>query len=195
MDQTNRPAPAPGQGHGPAPAPAEDDSAFAPVMRRNIEALRERRREQERKADTEDRIATRVTNFAGSMAFVYAHALIVVAWVLVNLGWTPLRAFDPSFVILATVASVEAIFISTFVLISQNRAAEAADRRAELDLQINLLAEHEITRMLELTIALARHHGLMEADDASLAALKREVEPEKILDEIEEQEAELKPDA
>lgn len=168
---------------------------FSPVMLRNIEALRQRRLEQERRSASEERIARAITRFAGSMAFVYAHAAIVVAWIAVNLGWTPLKVFDESFVILATAASVEAIFISTFVLISQNRAAEAADRRAELDLQINLLTEHEVTRMLELTIAIARHLGLAEADDNRLHALKQEIEPEKILDEIEAEQAELKPDA
>jgi uncharacterized membrane protein len=177
-------------GDGNSSPSSEKSRDFSPVMMRNIEVLRERRREQERKSAGEERIARVITRFAGSMVFVYAHAAMVVAWILINLGWTPLRVFDPSFVILATVASVEAIFISTFVLISQNRAAEAADRRAELDLQINLLAEHEITRMLELTVAIARHHGLVEADDARLNTLKQEVEPDKILDEIEDDKAE-----
>jgi uncharacterized membrane protein len=80
------------------------------------------------------------------VAFICVHAVIFGGWIVVNLGWTPLPPFDPSFVVLAMVASVEAIFLSTFVLIMQNRLAALADERAELDLQISLLAEHEITR-------------------------------------------------
>jgi uncharacterized membrane protein len=65
-----------------------------------------------------------------------------------NLGLVPgVPAWDSSFVALAMLASVEAIFLSTFVLISQNRMAAAADKRADLDLQISLLAEHEVTRL------------------------------------------------
>jgi len=64
------------------------------------------------------------------MTLVALHVVLVAVWIAINLGWIPTVApFDPTFVILATVASVEAIFLSTFVLITQNRAAEAADRR------------------------------------------------------------------
>jgi uncharacterized membrane protein len=180
----------------PAPTPrqaaAEDWRQVGAVMQRNIDALRDRRREQEANAATRDRIADAITRFAGSLVFVFAHVAIVVAWVVVNLGWTRVPAFDPSFVILATVASVEAIFISTFVLISQNRAAALAERRAELDLHVNLLAEHEITRMLELLIAIGRRLGLREAEDGRLAELTDDVEPEEVLEKIEEEDAELK---
>jgi uncharacterized membrane protein len=160
-------------------------------MQRNIAALRERRREQEAQAAAQDRIAGAVSRFAGSLAFVYAHVAVVVAWVAINLGWTPLKAFDPTLVILATAASVEAIFISTFVLISQNRAAAMAERRAELDLHVNLLAEHEITRMLELLIAIGRRLGLREAEDGHLAELTDDVAPGEILDKIEKENVEL----
>ena len=72
-----------------------------------------------------------------------------------------MRPFDPfPFVMLAMIASVEAIFLSTFVLISRNRQARLAERRAELDLQISLLAEHEITRLVERLEAVAEHLGV-----------------------------------
>jgi uncharacterized membrane protein len=74
---------------------------------------------------------------------VCLHGLLFGGWVVVNLGWTPVSAFDPTFVVLDMIASVEAIF----VLISQNRMAAEADKRAELDLQISLLAEHEVSRL------------------------------------------------
>jgi uncharacterized membrane protein len=157
-------------------------------MMRNIAALRERRAEEERSAGLQDRIADVISQFAGSLTFVAIHLVLVIGWIVVNLGWTSIEPYDPSFVILATFASVEAIFLSTFVLISQNRAATEADRRAELDLQVNLLAEHEVTRMLDLTVAIARHLGLPEAQDSRLSELKRDVAPEKVLDKLEETE-------
>lgn len=94
--------------------------------------------------------------------------------------------FDPSFVILAMVASVEAIFLSTFVLISQNRMAASADKRAELDLQISLLAEHEITKLVALVSAIADRLDVETEVDREVAELKQDVAPEVVLDEIEE---------
>ncbi|MFT3772780.1 MAG: DUF1003 domain-containing protein [Minicystis sp.] len=98
------------------------------------------------------------------------------------------RPFDPfPFVMLAMIASVEAIFLSTFVLISQNRMAALADRRADLDVQINLLAEHEITRLIALCDAMAQHLGVHpEPGSQRIEELKRDVRPEAVLDEIEQ---------
>ncbi len=73
------------------------------------------------------------------MAFVYIHLALFGLWIIWNLGWLGLKPFDKSFVILAMFASVEAIFLSTFVLISQNRMNVQADKRAALDLQVSLL--------------------------------------------------------
>jgi uncharacterized membrane protein len=120
------------------------------------------------------------------MWFVYFHAALVIAWVAINLGWTPLEPFDPTFVILATIASVEAIFISTFILIAQNRAAEVADRRADLDLQISLLAEHEVTQLVRLVSRIADRLGIEEGRNPELDELKRTVAPEAVLERIEE---------
>lgn len=159
---------------------------LGPVLERNIAVLRERRRAELKAAGVEERLAEGVTKFTGSMLFVYIHLVIVAGWVAVNLGLVPIvPRFDETFVILATAASVEAIFLSTFVLISQNRAAALADRRADLDLQINLLAEHEITRLISLTKAIGERLGIDEAGDPALDELEKHVAPEKVLDELE----------
>jgi uncharacterized membrane protein len=89
-------------------------------------------------------------------------------------------------VVLAMWASVEAIFLSTFVLISQNRMQAAADKRADLDLQISLLAEHEITKLATLVAAVADHIGVSTEIDEELDEITRDVAPEAVLDEIEE---------
>jgi uncharacterized membrane protein len=83
------------------------------------------------------------------------------------------------------VASVEAIFLSTFVLISQNRISAAADKRANLDLQISLLAEHEVTKIAELVSAMAQRMGVESARTPEIEEIKRDVAPEAVLDEIE----------
>jgi uncharacterized membrane protein len=86
---------------------------------------------------------------------------------------------------LAMIASVEAIFLSTFVLISQNRMQALADKRADLDLQINLLAEHEVTRLIELVDGISRHLKVPRQSDPHLEELKKDVHPEVVLEEIE----------
>jgi len=90
-------------------------------------------------------------------------------------------------VILAMEASVEAIFLSTFVLISQNRMAAAADKRADLDLQISLLAEHELTKLSEVVIAIAERLDVRAAADPEVREVGRDVSPEAVLDEIQAQ--------
>lgn len=155
------------------------------LVTRNIRALVERRRTQERTMPLQDRLADVITGFTGSMRFVFLHLTIFGLWILINLGWLPLPRFDPSFVILAMVASVEAIFLSTFVLISQNRTAALADKRAELDLQVSLLAEHEITRLLTLVIAVAAKLGIDAAHDPTLTELAQNIAPESVMEQIE----------
>jgi uncharacterized membrane protein len=165
----------------------DDHDSMNSVLRRNIEAMRAKRAEQAARASAQERLAALITRFAGSMGFVYVHAAIVLAWIAVNLGFVPgVAAFDPTFVILATAASVEAIFLSTFILISQNRASALADARADLDLQVSLLAEHEVTRILALCTAMAEHLKLSAAADPRLEELKRDVAPEAVLDELEQ---------
>ena len=167
---------------------ASDDArgTVAPIVDRNIAALVERRRRDYEATSAQDKAADAVTGFAGSLKFVYLHLALYGAWIVVNLGWVPgAPRFDPTFVVLAMVASVEAIFISTFVLVSQNRMAALAERRAELDLQISLLSEHEITRLIELNTEMARRMGIEAADRSELQQLAADVQPEAVLDRLE----------
>jgi len=85
---------------------------------------------------------------------------------------------------LAMEASVEAIFLSTFVLISQNRMTGAAANQSDLDLQINLLTEHELTRLVSLVDAIARKMGIDAVDREELDEIKQDVSPETILNEL-----------
>jgi uncharacterized membrane protein len=158
------------------------------ALRRNIRALRERRKQESSNAGREEKIADAITAFTGSMRFVYLHLVIYGAWIACNLV-PGLPHFDPSFVILAMEASVEAIFLSTFVLISQNRASAANDKRDDLDLHINLLAEHELTRLIEMVSAIAQKLDVRTGAEKELPEITRDIAPEALLVEIEQQQA------
>jgi uncharacterized membrane protein len=132
-----------------------DEGELSSALRNNIEALRDRREQEKRSASREEKLADAITAFTGSMRFVYLHLVVYGDWIAWNLI-PGMPHFDPTFVILAMAASVEAIFLSTFVLISQNRAQAATDKRDDLDLHINLLAEHELTRLIEMISAIVR---------------------------------------
>ena len=156
---------------------------------RNIDALLQRRKKEEKKSSLQEKVAQAITRFAGSMTFVYLHIIIFGVWILGNIGFIPFfPVFDPSLVILAMEASVEAIFISTFVMISQNRMAAVDDKRADLNLQISLLVEHEVTQILTLVAALAQKEGVASDAAAELEELKQDVAPEDVLDHIEQKE-------
>ena len=166
--------------------PPPPPRGLSPVLEQNILALQLRRQRQEKEAALEERLADAITRFTGSMRFVYLHLVVFGFWIVANLGWVPgVPAWDPSFVVLAMVASVEAIFLSTFVLISQNRMAAAADERADLDLQISLLAEHEVTRLVTLVSGIADRMGVKTEADADLEEITRDVAPEAVLDQLE----------
>jgi uncharacterized membrane protein len=168
-----------GRGAATSPTyPPPPGHGLSPVLERNIRALQLRRQREERRASLEERLAHAITRFTGSMRFVYLHLAAFGFWIAANLGWVPgVPAWDPSFVVLAMVASVEAIFLSTFVLISQNRMAAAADKRADLDLQISLLAEHEVTRLVTLVSAIAARIGVRTEADAEVAEIMQDVSP------------------
>ena len=163
-----------------------DSQQMAEIVERNIRALCERRARDEREKAWHERLADGITRFAGSMYSVFVHVFVYGSWIVANLGWLPVPQWDPTFVVLAMVASVEAIFLSTFILISQNRMAALADKRADLDLQISLLAEHEVTKLAVLVSAIAGRLGVSTDADKEMDELKREIAPEAVLDKIEE---------
>src|ERR1044071_6446662 len=168
-----------------------DSSRLAGVVERNIRALIAHRQRDERKQSGQQRVADAITRFTGSLMFVYLHMLILGLWILTSSGWAPWPTFDPTFVGLATFASVEAIFLSTFVLITQNRMTRQAEKRANLDLQISLLAEHEVTRLITLVKEIAEKLNLESSKNPELPELQQDVAPEKVLDVMEDSESRL----
>jgi uncharacterized membrane protein len=164
-----------------------------PVLEKNIQVLIDCRRENENKKSFHECLADGITRFVGSMRFVYFHLVVYGLWIIINLPWAPDEIrFDPTFVILAMEASVEAIFLSTFILISQNRMQALSEKRNDLDLQISLLAEHELTRVLKLVKAVARKLDVPEAEDPELHELTKDVRPDNVLEQIETAEKDVK---
>jgi len=171
---------------GPQENSGDEHPAIARPMERNIRALVERREREMANEGLAGKIAAAVAGFAGSVWSVIIHAAIFGLWILINSGLLPItRPWDPSLVMLAMIASVEAIFLTTFVLMNQNRSARIEDRRAELTLQISLLAEHEMTKLVEIVSATAQHFGITYPSSSELDELKENVTPEAVLDEIE----------
>ena len=166
--------------------PGEQMGGLSGTLRETISSLTERARHEREQAPLSERLAERITRFTGSMTFVCLHLVLFGGWIVANLGWLPgVPRFDPSFVMLAMVASVEAIFLSTFVLMNQNRLARADDRRADLTLQIGLLAEYETTKLVELTSAIARHLDAGAPEREQVTELTEEIDPEAVLDQID----------
>ncbi|HMF58706.1 MAG TPA: DUF1003 domain-containing protein [Pyrinomonadaceae bacterium] len=164
------------------------------ILRKNIAAIVEMQQRAERARSFQTRIADLITAFFGSMAFVYVHALWFGLWILLNIGLVHIpyvSEFDPyPFQLLTMIVSLEAIFLSTFVLVSQNRSAELSERRAELDLHINLLAEQKAAKVLDMLQEIARQLDHLHDDfnfkhDPEAEALKVSPEPQEVLDVIE----------
>ncbi len=174
--------------------PSGGSTEVANVVERNIRALLAHRQEEEGSRSLAERVADGVTGFTGSLFFVSTHLIILTLWLLINLGWLPrISRFEPSFTLLASVASVEALFLATFVLITQKRMAALAAKRADLDLQVSLLTEHEVTRLLTLVTAMAERMGLEAAQNPELVELSRDVAPEKMMEKMESHERETDP--
>jgi len=119
------------------------------------------------------------------MVFVYVHIVWFIAWIILNSGLFGLRPFDPfPYGLLTMIVSLEAIFLSTFVLISQNRLSDQSKHRADLNLHISLLAEHELTRVLQMLDIIQDKMGIENDADSELADLEMETRPEDVLAEI-----------
>ena len=164
----------------------KDNPALSKVIERNIRTIIHLRTKAEHERNLQDRIADGITSFSGRMIFAYVHIVWFVVWILLNTGWFGLKPFDPfPYGLLTMIVSLEAIFLSTFVLISQNRLAKESERRADLDLHIGLLTEHELTRVLQMLDAIQEKLDIVDHENSDLADLEMETKPEDVLAEIQ----------
>jgi uncharacterized membrane protein len=163
----------------------------AEVVDKNIQELIEWRQKLQESRSGQERVTDAITFFSGTMWFVYLNLVFFAFWIIINQGWFGIQPFDPfPFDLLTTIVSLEAILLSLFILMTQNRMQAESDRRDELDLQINLLTEYELTRVLTLVQALAERMGVEEARDPEIEELKQDVTPQQVVHQMEEREKE-----
>ena len=133
-------------------------------------------------------MADRMIGFASSTPFLVLHAIIFIAWIWWNLPFSSLPKFDPyPYGMLTTIVSLEAIFLSIFVLMTQSRESRIGELREELTLQVNLRMEEEITKTLHLVAGLYSRLGLVLADDPELKAMLEPLDPKKMENDLAEQ--------
>lgn len=170
----------------PEPRKSDSEDASAEQLtRKNVETIVRLEEASKRERTRSDLVADAIARFCGSMTFVWVHVIWFGAWILFNLV-PGIRHIDPfPFTFLTLVVSLEAIFLSTFILISQNHDSRISERRNHLDLQINLLSEQENTQMLAMLRAIASTVGADLSQDAELQALSAKTEPEKLVKQIE----------
>jgi uncharacterized membrane protein len=156
-------------------------------LQRNIVSIAQLEKEALDQRSPGVRLSGAIAGFAGTMTFVLLHGVWIALWIVLNRSASPLR-FDPfPFNILILMLAVEAILLSTFVLMSQNQLAKMSDRRSQLTLQISLLAESEMTKMLDSLRTISMHLGLPdEAEDEAFRDLAKEVHIEHVAQALDQ---------
>jgi uncharacterized membrane protein len=136
-----------------------------------------------------ERVSDRIAGFAGNMFFVLIHVLLVLAWVLINANRASrIPRFDPyPFSLLGMIVAVEAVVLSSFILMRQNRMAKRGERRDHLNLQVDLIAEKEITKLLQMVQAICEHMGLTHiAEDKEVEEFSRETSVDTLAQRLED---------
>jgi uncharacterized membrane protein len=155
----------------------------------NIEAIAKLEHEALLRRTPTERMSDLITKFIGSTAFLLLQVLLVLTWSAINLSLIPgVRAFDPfPFGILALVISSESVVLTIFVLISQNRMARQAERRSHLDLQVGMLAEQELTAMLQMQHKICQRLGIdVESATQELKGFSDATDVSKLASDLED---------
>jgi uncharacterized membrane protein len=170
------------------PNPLPDKAKSNPTQY-NIEAIAKLEQDALERRTAAERISEAIARFIGSVAFLLLQILLVLAWSAINLNLIPgLKPFDPfPFGILALVVSSESVVLTIFVLISQNRMTRQAERRSHLDLQVSMLAEQELTTMLEMQQKICQHMGVdVASSKQELQGFSNATDVHKLASELED---------
>lgn len=158
------------------------------LTQQNVETVTRLEEAAREKRTPADRVAEKIASFCGSMTFVWVNAGWFSLWILLNVI-PGIPHVDPfPFIFLTLAVSLEAIFLSAFILISQNLDSRISQRRSHLDLQLNLLSEQENTKMIVMLHAIAAKVGADLTQDPYLKALSEETQPERLIEQIEARE-------
>ena len=121
-----------------------------------------------------ERIAERIATFTGSILFVWLHVVWFALWIAFNIPWLGFQPIDPfPFTLLTMIVSLEAIFLSAFILMSENRQGRLADRRARVNLQVDMIAEREITKLMKLVADIHTHLKIQRPADLELDDMQK----------------------
>ena len=166
--------------------------AAEPATAQTIREMVELEARDRKTVSTSDRIANRISGFAGSMLFVWLHVAWFGAWILLNTSISGWRFDAFPFGLLTMIVSLEAIFLSTFVLISQNRLSLLSDSRSKIDLQVNLISELEVTKIVALVSEIHQHLGISKGPDVEVQRMEEPTHVAKLADAVDaaEQKAE-----
>ena len=161
--------------------------ATSESARKNIETVVRLEQASMESRSLGERVSDVITRFIGTMSFAVFHLLLFGVWFVINLGWTPLKPFDPfPFGILTLIVSSEGVLLAIFVLVSQNRMSRQANQRAHLNLQISLLAEQETTKLLQKVQSVLDHLGVEPtALDQEVQQLSQETHVETLVSELQ----------
>jgi uncharacterized membrane protein len=170
-------------------APQQSDPKAAAesseLVQANVKRIAGLEAAEHAKATPAERLADAITAFTGSMRFVWVSVALIGGWVVLNAVLPRAERVDPfPFPLLTLILSVEAIFLSIFILMSQNRAASVSDKRSHLDLQLNLLSEQENTKMLLMLREIGQAVGA-EFSDPELQELEAKTQPEDLSHQID----------
>jgi uncharacterized membrane protein len=156
------------------------------LTRKNVETIANMERAALIQRTVGERVADRFAAVVGSWPFIIIQSVILAIWVVVNItAWV--RHWDPyPFILLNLALSFQAAYASPIIMMSQNRQGRLAERRNQLDLQINLLAEQENTEMLRLLRRLCEKNGIEVDDRRAIEALAQQTKPDKVVKQIEE---------
>lgn len=164
------------------------ETAVASVVHKNIKTMLQLRQQAEERKGLRYVLANQATQFMGSFSFVLIQVVVIVFWISVNSRWAPESwKFDPfPYFLLSTIMAIQAILIAIFILMNQNHMKDLAQKSDGLDVQINLLTEHEVTQIMSMVEKIYSHLNIKEKNQ-DLTELKKETSPEKVLQVIEQE--------
>ena len=170
--------------HNPLPRRAAENPT-----QYNIDAIAKLEHDALNQRTVTERVSDLITKLVANMGFLLAQLVLIFSWSLVNLHVIPgLKAFDPfPFGVLALVVSFESVFLTIFVLISQNRMARQSERRSHLDLQVGMLSEQELTTILQMLQKLCQHMGVnVDSSKQEVQSFSKTTDVHKLASELEE---------
>lgn len=163
----------------------EYDPELVGILEENIRTIINLQSEARSKRTLEQKLSDWITNAAGHLSFLAIHLIVIIIYLLVNTGVLGIKPFDPfPFNLLTGLITIEVLFLSTFILITQNRNREEADQRADLDLQMSLLNQYELAHVLKMLDAVEDKMGIPNDENLELQKLEEQISPTDVLIEM-----------